>query len=538
MNRRGDSDTAVQPSPWRKVANEIASFWPGLPFLSYGLWLAWSSISFSGTAWISDTEIDSTALTGIFVFSNLAYGIVCLIAVFLPQRVKKAFDRWSIALCAGAVTSVGCLVILAIGPYYLMNVLGIPLSHTIFRIASILAGAGGAVLALQMGIIYGSIPPRRALLYASLSQFLAAFVFFFIIAMPSWSPIKGAPSYFGMVAFVGLPLLTAMALVMPSKLVKGRELHPTYIKDLKQFPQGFMQLVVLTFILAFATSVVRSCVTHGMAPTDLFMDNNMLMALRIPIAIVLIVSAFYMGVRDLNVGKFYSLIAISVVVAMIFAAVFTNFLYSTSVFIYAAFNLFDIVLWCLFALVVYQKKLSPIVVFGMGRGGYGLGLALGWIFGSYLLPTMGSEQNLASILTVMAVIVLIASVIMFNDRMYENMLMPASEDQPSIQDMAHMPINATDDGEEQSDGNAVAPFRRAIEIIAEEYNLSPREREVFNFLAMGRGSDYIAEQLHVSWNTVRSHTHNIYVKLNVHSREELMDMMEEYKGKALAEAQA
>ena len=515
---------------------ELASYWPGLPFLSYGLWLAWSSISFSGTAWISDTEVDSTALTGIFVFSNLAYGIVCLAAVFLPQRIKMLLDQRRVALGAGVLASLGCFLILAIGPYYLMNVLGIDNSHVVFRIASVMAGVGGGVLALQMGIIYGSIPPRRALIYASLSQFLAAFVFYFVSAMPAWSPIKGAPSYFGMVTFVGLPLLTSIALSMPSKLVKPRELHPSYVKDIRQFPPGFMQLMVLTFLLAFATSVVRSCVTHGMAPTDLFMDNGMLMFLRILFAIVLIGIAFYMGVRDINVGKFYSLIAISVVVAMIFAAVFDNLLYSSSLFIYAAFNLFEVALWCLLALVVFQKKLSPIVVFGMGQGGYGLGLSLGWMFGTYLLPAMGSGQNMASILTVMAVVVLIASVIMFNDRMYDNMLRPLSDDQPTLQAMASTPIDAVSDEEEHSEGSSIAPFRRAIELVAEEYSLSPREREVFNFLAMGRGSDYIAEQLHVSWNTVRSHTHNIYVKLNVHSREELMDMMEEYKAKALAEA--
>ena len=44
---------------------------------------------------------------------------------------------------------------------------------------------------------------------------------------------------------------------------------------------------------------------------------------------------------------------------------------------------------------------------------------------------------------------------------------------------------------------------------------------------MGRGSDYIADKLQVSWNTARTHTHNVYVKLGVHSRQELIDLVDE-----------
>lgn len=50
--------------------------------------------------------------------------------------------------------------------------------------------------------------------------------------------------------------------------------------------------------------------------------------------------------------------------------------------------------------------------------------------------------------------------------------------------------------------------------------LTPREREVLRFLCEGDSYRRIAEQLHVSGHTVRSHIKNIYEKLHVHSRAE------------------
>jgi DNA-binding CsgD family transcriptional regulator len=44
---------------------------------------------------------------------------------------------------------------------------------------------------------------------------------------------------------------------------------------------------------------------------------------------------------------------------------------------------------------------------------------------------------------------------------------------------------------------------------------------------MGYGSDRVAETMSVKVNTARAHTHNVYVKLDVHSREELMRLVDE-----------
>lgn len=65
--------------------------------------------------------------------------------------------------------------------------------------------------------------------------------------------------------------------------------------------------------------------------------------------------------------------------------------------------------------------------------------------------------------------------------------------------------------------------------IAKQYGLSERETEVFQYLARGRSAKYIAEQLFISPETVRTHTRRIYTKTGVHTREELLSFIEHYE---------
>lgn len=74
------------------------------------------------------------------------------------------------------------------------------------------------------------------------------------------------------------------------------------------------------------------------------------------------------------------------------------------------------------------------------------------------------------------------------------------------------------DGHDQPDP-AVA-FAHAL---ASEYGLTPREREIAVMTSRGYSSTYIAEKLVISSSTVRFHQRNIYTKLGIHSRQELID---------------
>lgn len=65
--------------------------------------------------------------------------------------------------------------------------------------------------------------------------------------------------------------------------------------------------------------------------------------------------------------------------------------------------------------------------------------------------------------------------------------------------------------------------------VREFYGLSAREAEVAELIARGNTVAHIAELLFVSENTVRTHSKRIYVKLDIHKRQELIDLVESFE---------
>lgn len=65
--------------------------------------------------------------------------------------------------------------------------------------------------------------------------------------------------------------------------------------------------------------------------------------------------------------------------------------------------------------------------------------------------------------------------------------------------------------------------------LAQAHGLTARETEVLILLGRGHTAAYIAEELVVSESTVRSHRKNIYRKLQVSSRSELIDLIDSFK---------
>ncbi len=64
--------------------------------------------------------------------------------------------------------------------------------------------------------------------------------------------------------------------------------------------------------------------------------------------------------------------------------------------------------------------------------------------------------------------------------------------------------------------------------IRDHYRLSAREAEVMELLARGNSVARIAEMLVVSENTIRTHSKRIYSKLDIHKRQELVDLIEAF----------
>lgn len=90
-----------------------------------------------------------------------------------------------------------------------------------------------------------------------------------------------------------------------------------------------------------------------------------------------------------------------------------------------------------------------------------------------------------------------------------------------------MPDEVSEGEANASDSNSIDnAFEGGVEGIAAASGLTRREREILGYLARGRSARYIAEDLVLSENTVWAHIKRIYSKTGVHTKQELMSIVE------------
>ncbi|MEG1433968.1 MAG: helix-turn-helix transcriptional regulator [Gordonibacter sp.] len=70
------------------------------------------------------------------------------------------------------------------------------------------------------------------------------------------------------------------------------------------------------------------------------------------------------------------------------------------------------------------------------------------------------------------------------------------------------------------------PFKLKCSIVAQRYGLSSREAEIALLIAQGRDSAHIEQRLFISRSTVQTHRMHLYRKLDIHNRQELLDIIE------------
>ncbi len=101
----------------------------------------------------------------------------------------------------------------------------------------------------------------------------------------------------------------------------------------------------------------------------------------------------------------------------------------------------------------------------------------------------------------------------------------------------HLTVRPADRGElkpaytspeaETADATAPETFEERLGRLAAETGLSPRETQIIGYIGRGHSSVYVAKTLLISESTVYSHVRNIYRKLGISSREELIQLLNE-----------
>ncbi|MCK5700049.1 MAG: response regulator transcription factor, partial [Cyclobacteriaceae bacterium] len=80
-------------------------------------------------------------------------------------------------------------------------------------------------------------------------------------------------------------------------------------------------------------------------------------------------------------------------------------------------------------------------------------------------------------------------------------------------DLIFMPIYAEHKSEEK------------MELIFKKHQISKREKEIVQHICEGKTNQQIADELFISLQTVKDHTHRIYTKIGIKSRMQLVQMV-------------
>lgn len=365
---------------------KLVKVYPALPYFALGLWLSWCYIAYYGFSWLSNTETSGENISTLYIVSSIAFAVVFLVATFFVPRFREALSHPKFTVAGGVIASLGSAIIIAIGPYYLTSILSAEIVTILFYVGCAMTGVGTAFLALRCAELYGALSPRKVILYGAFSQILVAVIYYIVIGTPAWQPIEGGPALVGILSFVGLPLVAAFFATLP--FLTPCENVPTYEEKRTQFPQSFWKLVVVTFVFSLTVFALRSALVQ-FSPVDVtFETSSLVMLLRVIVAFVFVCAAIGINGEHFNFGKIYSVI-MTLVVILIAICSFVGVMHVVwSQLITLLSYIYEFVLWCLLAFIVYQKRISPILVFGFGYGAFMLGGGIGWLVGINILPDL------------------------------------------------------------------------------------------------------------------------------------------------------
>lgn len=565
LKRFGDNQEAFasnsELAPTR-LGMTIEEQWPALKLVGFGFYYAWIWVSYNSNVLVfpsaaSDLPPDTISLT--YLVSTLALG-VALVLLSLVRPLTRRLVGSNLLLIAVAVV-VGAATV----GTYASSSLGAD-ANLYLIVSAALTGAGTSVIVLRFGVVYSKAPAREAAMYTAASFVLAAMIYFMAVGLPD--PV-------GMVFTALLPVLAVVStLTNPEWSDEGEGGRPEGPVPLRRF---FVRLLVAVAVFSVVVGVSRGFSVPHSSISSLNADGALIIFSTAVVAGVLFVVVGLLR-RQFDVSRLYYPIIIAVAAGILVTPLLggTGF---GSQFITVAYNCFVLVIWCLLAYVAYSSRLSPILVFGLGRGASALGTTFGWLAGLEIVRSQGDGSLSLEVISVaMVFALLVVSMLVLNDRLIGDALRPeerirgdaaevpaqgagsageaafadrrGAEDRRSAADGEGAwdggtgRSGASEMGEvgemggagaslaDGSPGGAAAgerrsgPYRMRCDAVAEHYGLSPRERDVFDLLVRGRSIDYIAQNLTISFNTAKSHIRHIYVKTDVHSRQELIDLID------------
>jgi len=508
----------------------LSQAWPGLRYLAMGAWAAWLFLISSGATWISDVEVNGMYPAYLMFILSITSSAVCFAATRAQSFFESFLNNRTQQLAVALIAATGGIGIVLAGPYYL-NV------SWPFWVGTALVGVYSGVFSIKCGQVFGALSPRRVLVYALLSELIMVALSYAVLANSIFHPISGGPPLAGILAIAFLPVISMYLVSLPNADSEEPEesgrsrdasarlstASPTPTVDtapeskpsIGDFPKILWKFLLVIFVFTLASETVRSYFLFSRLPAITYIDTILVLLLRLTFAILFLIFALRARAK-LNFSRIYllSLVAVAVIIALL--PLLQNYGTPLGALIGFVANIMNLLIWCLLAFVVFEKKVSPIMIFGYGRSALLLGQAVGWMLGIWMLPLLtGTVWEFVCYLG-LAFCLLVVGVLFFTEKQFDQLFGELLTNQIYRRGLF----------QNNRSTKAQRPWIAACERAGSRVALSTREQEVFVLLASGRSPESIAKTLVLSLNTVRTHTRNIYTKFDVHSKTELVGCVE------------
>ena len=492
--------------------------WMGLLFFCSALFQAY------------DGTVQWRAANDVFVSSLAVLTASLLVCSLLHQAVLRVLDSRLGFLAGPTLAAVGVAVLwpsLAGGAH---------LGAVSLAISAVLTGTGSCLVLLDVGRTYASTTRRVCLFEALLGT-----------ALGSLLPL----------AAMALPVSICCALAICLMYAAAIGAHQANLHS-KGEPRGTRalgevlpaitlgRLVIGAFILGFATGLIRylyspqadSPSSNQQAVWFFLLSAVVCLALMLPAA----------RQRRCSMSPYYKLVIVLCTAGFAIVPIFEINSALPHLLFTVGYALFEVVAWVIMAEIAHRFQYTSVQVFGIGRI---LVVEIGVIAGVVLFPSLGVQEVEPRLLVTIAALCVIS-------------ITAVSQYVLRAQDIRQLESSATereDEGERQRDGGRqqaeTAEDRRGTQdgcagspssancgsnagrpedgrpervpllmrcrIVGAYYGLTEREIDVMHLFATGRTAARVREELVISAGTVNTHALHIYQKMDVHSRQELIE---------------
>lgn len=483
----------------------------GVLAAGYALYLVFSFAAFHSATLLSPSDaigheggilFSSSAMIGRVIAALLAAGIVAL-GVRTRRRMRPAVANGLLAAVCVAVALVGFLVLTMV--FQFAGVVTAELVAPWLALAGFLLGAADLAATLLWARFSATLSLRAVYIYVTVCNGASLVLYGVFVLVSPAAVLPLAALLFAVSAFCAKRVLGAR--VMQEEFAAEGGTLRALVRELWHPLLG-------TAILCFMGGLMLQISGQQDIPLGAFQQTSLWASAA---AIVCLLVPALVVRKPLNLGRLYSVaLPLSAAGFLLLPLIWNAAGGIVNAFAQVGAMVASIILWCMMADGARRARVSPVLVFSLALAVTNAATLGGTVLGAANAANIRQgDVALTTVALVSVYLLLMAALVLFRNR-----------------DGAATGLGAGEGGVSEAAGAAPAlsptpeeALAARCAALADRYGFTPRERDIFPLLAQGHTMPAISERLFVSENTVKSHAKRIYQKLDIHSRAELIDLV-------------